>query len=352
MSKKKGENQHYLPAGYIGRFSLDDSGRAREREVWALRRDQSTPFPVKAQNIAKTYDVYTLQDVDENPKYIDSFWKRTEDRIHQLDDLERSTEGTLDAAIWAEFVLPFLAQMFVRHPTYSDYFLKRFTGNNAGALEVFNNADLANRGRLFDEIHFRAVLSKTYMEICHPPSDDHFVTNDTGMFVVYDNRLNIFGYGFPLSRSSLLMLHRTERTPTIIKRKGKWLVTGILHRYLDTSEVTKLNMEIAEWAIDTVIGPTPDVVKTACFMRNREVVPLEKRMKYLFNKGEKQISYEDIDIFYDLLRRIGSYDNLPVVLYHERDKTEPSIVQIAFDQPNAEVKFEPLPEEWFPDRKK
>lgn len=343
MSTTNGSKQHFLPAAYIGRFSNETSPRARERQVYAMRREQKKPFPVTAQNIGAQYDLYTLQEHEE-PTFVDALWKYTEDRLNGLTDLENSTNGYLDATIWAESVIPFLAQLFVRHPAYSQDFFNRFTGNNAGALEVFNNSDMANIGRVFDEIHYRAMLTRTYWEVVHVQSGKAtFVTNDTGMFLVQDPLTGIDGYGFPLSKNAILMIHRTKRTPPIVKIKGKWYVSGILHRYFDEEDVIRLNMTAAEWSIDTVIGATPEVVKEACFMRSGQVVNLERRVKFLFNKGEKRISYEDVDRYYSLLRRLGLYDNLPVVLYHEPDKTEPSIILVCLAPPNTKVDFTPFP---------
>jgi hypothetical protein len=77
----RGARQHYLPAGHIGSFSEEATGRSRRRTVWVRRRDRRRPFLARAENLAWAENLYTLSDNPEDPFLIDRAWDAVEQNL-------------------------------------------------------------------------------------------------------------------------------------------------------------------------------------------------------------------------------------------------------------------------------
>ena len=69
-----GDNQHFIPASLIGRFSAEQGGRARNRKLW-VRRRSSNPFQNAADKLANANAIYgTGEATDDLRKSIDYIW--------------------------------------------------------------------------------------------------------------------------------------------------------------------------------------------------------------------------------------------------------------------------------------
>ena len=109
-----GQRQHFLPAAFLGGFSVDAKDPARERLLWAARRDGRV-FREKAKNVAWRRDLYTLTTdgfAASDPLAVDRHLSAPEPRLRAaIDALAAANGGWLDASDW-QILISFITSIF------------------------------------------------------------------------------------------------------------------------------------------------------------------------------------------------------------------------------------------------
>src|ERR1700722_13567942 len=99
-----GNSQHYIPAGFLGRFSYDSGRRMRERRVWALQPAQLSEELLAAQRIGAEDNIYKLfgqRTFGGTLTVVDDVWAGYERRlIRALDELSNSKGTSINATTW------------------------------------------------------------------------------------------------------------------------------------------------------------------------------------------------------------------------------------------------------------
>jgi hypothetical protein len=65
MNRIHVEDQHYIPASHIGRFSNEPNHKARNNQVWVKRDGVSNPFYTRASYVGYKKEMNTLINSDD-----------------------------------------------------------------------------------------------------------------------------------------------------------------------------------------------------------------------------------------------------------------------------------------------
>jgi len=249
MSGGRAGSQHYLPAAYIGLFASPDGQakrRSRERVIWAASRGVPAAYVTTPEARAKQEGIYHLPGPNQLGGHLD-YWYYESALPAAISQLI-SPSNNLDALIWLETLVRFVAGLWVRGPD-------RNRGENT-------------EGRVMEYQEVLAPIMAARWTVVHFSDAVPLITSDRGFGIAY------FGARpamvIPLSSSAALLLD--DYPYTVLRRKngGKW-VAPIEHWFADTSEFDpgKINRTIAAQAIRDIYGSTQAAVESA---RTDEVV--------------------------------------------------------------------------------
>lgn len=101
---------HYLPATYIARFSLDSTEPRRKRRVYVVDKQLGVVFRTPVENICGEKEFYSVE--HDNPRIVDGMWSVYEGRLNVA--LDRLVDRSVDARLWANTLVPFVTALMVR----------------------------------------------------------------------------------------------------------------------------------------------------------------------------------------------------------------------------------------------
>jgi hypothetical protein len=251
-----GDWQHYLPAAFIGGFSKAQARRLRESLVWVAIRGQEKVFPTKAANVGAANQLYTLtgDSTVRDEGFVDAYWNAIEPRIPDaIGELIDTAVRTLDAGIWADTILPFVAHTFARDIGFDARLPGRVGPLSEYVLRHPNNAKLF---RLREAQTLYGTMIRSEWIVLHAPRSTSFITNDLARAPATSALRNLAGYIIPLRRDAALLLKRGIRRPQFWphERLDRWVMGGIKHMDIDTSGVTKINGALARFARRDIYG--------------------------------------------------------------------------------------------------
>jgi hypothetical protein len=248
--------------------------------VHVFRRGASRPFSTRAARVAYEPDLYTLTEparfgLSVGAGFIDGMWMPVESRLPPaLDALVGSTSSPLDAHIWANTLVPFITDLFVRGRDFIEEFQLRWIMMYRKDVprELFGETgarDNANMARLMERQRLLAPVMSAEWEVVHNDSSVPVITNDLGYTLVHDYILGRVGYAVPLRSDAVLTLWRGPRARGLgLGWTGDgWVVLGIRHARMTDDGVRDLNRAIAWYSTDEVYGSDPVVVEKACDSR-------------------------------------------------------------------------------------
>lgn len=242
--------QHFIPAAYIGSFSFGKLRRSRERVVWVKRRGISNPYKKKAKDVAYKINIYSER--------VDELWSPVEKNlIKAIDELVASDKNKLSVEMWV-ILVQFIAQLFVRgyefDLRFQDRMNKIFSGNSLNEYIDINGSRLMELQRLYAPVMYADWM------VLHNTTNKAIITNDLGFGLMADNTKEKYGYMFPLSKKSVLVLMAGERTNRKIApvefRKKKWNVVDIIHKEIDEYNIDNLNIALSEFCLNEIYGST------------------------------------------------------------------------------------------------
>jgi hypothetical protein len=131
------DRDHYLPAAYIGRFSMATSGLRRKRPIFIIDRDDDTHSrTTTAEHIAWWPEMYTLKLDADSPRQIDDSWTAYEERLMESLDALAANPADLDAKQWLRVLVPFAPGLFVRGPDFGPRHDARLPPLNVTLAEI------------------------------------------------------------------------------------------------------------------------------------------------------------------------------------------------------------------------
>ena len=245
--------QHFLPASYIAGFGDPVlARRRRQTHVWAARRGGSV-FLTKAEGVGAAKDLYTLLHPESlawntDPNFIDRFWTDVEGRLPQAIEALISG-GELEAELWANVLVPFTAQMFVRGPDFGERLKKRPQGWFGGEGDsVFGedgfstSSDMENATRLVEVSRLSGLVMRCQWTVAHAGPGTRLITNDLGRTVIRDDEAKGLGFLIPLRHDAALYLTRGTEHPKLRAASiDKWIVSPIRRHALSPEDVAWIN---------------------------------------------------------------------------------------------------------------
>ena len=252
----RGGRQHFIPAAFIGRFSANDTGRARKRKVW-VRDLRATKISHRAAaNLAREIGLYDVEDDRLGQgRTLDIAWSYEVSLPGALDQLANHNIA-LRGEVWISTLVPFVAGLFIRGPDFQREFQTRFHFLE-GIIE--SGGDNATGARLIEFQQLLAPIMAARWTVLHFADDVDLVTSDTG----FAGALTPLGqsYVVPLDRHTALTV-----TPSLSREIVRWTNVGwmaeIEHAWLLGGDAD-LRRAMGAFARHAVYGPTPESVEDA-----------------------------------------------------------------------------------------
>jgi len=259
-------NQHFLPASYIGRFSLEKAGPWRKRTVWVQRVGRD-PYQASAEYVGSSRRIYDREKpATTDAATIDNGWKyesRFPLAINALDD--RSTP--LDGHLWAEVLVPFVSSLFIRGIDFAGRYETRIPGltgppTDESAEPLFESwRDNTLSARQIEWQRILAPIMSAQWTVVHGSGTPVLATNDVAhcLMTKLGHRPDDVSYAIPISTSSVLVLER-RAVRRILDWDGQRWTAPIAHRDTTDDDLTNCSRAIQRGAYMEVYGPTREVV--------------------------------------------------------------------------------------------
>lgn len=273
-----GSSHHYIPAGFLGRFSPAVEGRHREREVWVLGAGEQRARLSTADQVGCEDNLYQLYGQQAFPRHglsvVDDVWARYEQRLNPaLNELSKkgrkeTERRTIGAKIWLRVLVPYVTGLFVRGKEFGARYDERVKWLYAS--ETFSDpekrSDNTNVSRLFEFQRLLAPVMAARWVVMHLRSEEPVITNELGFtfFRPPDGSAEL-AIAIPLGTSTILGLVPTWPTharPILEDRgTGQWRA-GIEHYTLNAGDQLNFNTAVANVAQEFLVGPTAESVET------------------------------------------------------------------------------------------
>lgn len=238
---------HYQPAGFLGGFSTSAVIPRRERPIWSYNRRTQRLTERKADSVGWIRGLYGGD--------IDAIWTRYEAALPGA--LSGLQKGPPDASTWARTLVPFIASMFVRSPTFTRMFEARL-----GPLQAIAPPGNANRMRSMELQRLLAPVLAARWVFMHTQGDTSVITSDIGWCGYYDHQYQQPGFAIPLNSSLVVGLVPRRGRLLLDWRDGGWHPV-VEHRVLNSENQVELNRTIASMAQSDLFGGTRDAIE-AC----------------------------------------------------------------------------------------
>lgn len=248
------QHQHFIPAAFLGRFSGDRSGRPRTRLLWVRDHRGDRPFISRAGKLARELGIYDVSDGSLGEEQsIDALWSIYEPNLPRALEALNSRSIPINGSLWFETLVPFVAGLFVRSPSFASMFEERI----ASAPEEVRETSLANNAAGPRVIAFQEMLAPLMVAdwtILHFDSDRSLVTSDIG-YAGADTPLGQ-GYAVPVDLHTALFVARGDKRRRVLVWRGHGWVAPIQHVDVPGSEAENLVHAMAAFARHAVYGPT------------------------------------------------------------------------------------------------
>lgn len=261
-----GQLHHYLPAGFIGRFSADTTGPLRERPVFVLEPDKDNAAATKAESIGYEKDLYTLYGAVNNqtPNAVDDVWALYEQRLGPaLDELAKPGQKTISANTWLRVLVPFVTGLFVRGAEFGKRYEARPTVKSLyGADSAFATpewrSDNTNNSRLIEFQRLLAPVMAARWVVMHTKGSHPVITNELGFTIFQPPDGSDPGIAIPIGPNTILGIIRTWPTHGRLvmqdRGTGQWRAF-IDHRTLTENDQINFNEAMANISRGFIAGP-------------------------------------------------------------------------------------------------
>jgi hypothetical protein len=216
-----------------------------------------------AEDLAWRTDLYTMEPVEgfgDDPLVIDRMWTRVEQGLAASIDLLGEVPAVrLDAALWADILVPFIIQLFVRDPDWEVRLEARLA---AGGLGGMNTRATANVARVLEQQRISSAVLRAEWTVLRPSGSARFVTNDRGFAPMHHIIKDADGYVFPLKSDLALALLATKHQQCLFWDRT-WFIDGVEEWELEPDAVDSLNATVWEAADREIYGHSRSLVAKA-----------------------------------------------------------------------------------------
>jgi hypothetical protein len=246
-----GARQHYLPASFVARFSVDPNPEVRQRRLFVMQRNRTEPFELAAENAGFARNLYGDS--------LDEIWSAYESRLPAALDALCKPDRELEADAWLRVLVPFAAALLLRGQDFEKRFTNRVIQDFGEALGL-RASRTARDARILELQRLLAPVTAARWVVMHASGDSHVITSDVGWAPYRDAARGELGFAIPLGLKTILGLV-PARTRAALRWNGSAWSTLIDHRKLHRGNHVPLNRAIADFARLQVFGPTRESVE-------------------------------------------------------------------------------------------
>lgn len=249
--------QHFIPAAFLGRFSLDKGPLLRHRRVWVANREPHRAYISRTEGVAAIGGFYDLQgDIRGLAKgAVDSVWTKYERRLtFALDELSDIAPPSMSANVWLRAAVPFITSLFVRGPHFAQTQLKVDTLGHISSHfnEPHLYSDSINMSRNLAIQRYLAPIMASDWTVIHAPLGTQFMTTDVG----YTNWPGSEDIIIPIGLRTALQLRivdpRYARMILFDQGNADWRAV-IHHRYATLRDVGAINVRLMRTARSFIV---------------------------------------------------------------------------------------------------
>ncbi len=270
-------------------------------------------FPQKAEQVGYERDLYTLKrqgffahpDKPLDPLLIDHCWAAVEARLPDAVEALLASGPWLDASLWAQTLVPFVAELFVRGPDFNERFRQRWAPlraeTKAGDMldEILASSDNTNFARVLEAQRLLSPVLRARWTLL-TVTGERLVTSDLGVALLGRSTTGQRGYVVPLDPEHALCLEPRTTPRLLFPIRGTWWVP-LFTETIGGPEARTVNSAVARFAPRELYGPTPDAVsRYLTAMRTREA----KALPELLWGGSAELRRNELDLL-DIIAAIN-----------------------------------------------
>lgn len=253
--------QHYLPASFVGRFSLGRERRLRDRSVWVQRFGRE-PYRASASYVAHARSLYENETDDGS---IDQSWAY-EPRLPGALDALADPSRPLDGRVWAQVLVPFISSLFIRGVDFEKRYTARIPGitgpSTDGSPDILPSwHDNALGSAMIEWQRLLAPTMAAQWIVLHGSGAPILPTNDVAHCLTSPpGEPRRVAYSFPLDPCTMLVLEgRLARR--VLDWDGQQWTAPVEHRPMVDAELLTARRALQHGAVCEVYGPTLDSVQ-------------------------------------------------------------------------------------------
>jgi hypothetical protein len=308
---------HYLPASYLARFSLENNSVRRENRVWVADKVTRKYFCKKVAGVCGENGYYDVHDRP-NIKYVDESWGYYEDKLGSA--LDQMVSGDLDALTWATVLVDFVASLFVR----GNDFVTRFNARLEHLLPGITQKllpDNAQYARIFELNNLRfSVLSSRWL-LRSTSGKEPLITNDRGYvpFAIPERKES--GIAIPIDKTHVLLIIPGGNHVIAVGKAGVWRPT-IARDELPDDQFDTFLESVAVHSSRFLVGA--DDVSVRKNIHSFDAAPSIEPIELGFFSGRQALYHEERIL--DLIRHIETppvYDGDHIFVRYEEGPTPP-----------------------------
>lgn len=269
--------QHYLPASYVGRFSLNSEGSLRDRAIW-VQRVQRVPYKASAEYVGHARRLYDRESADAGARSVDRSWAY-EARLPQAIDALSDPATPLDGGIWMQVLVPFISSLFIRGLDFKQRYASRLPGitgpadDGSASVPLDSWHDNTLTSALIEWQRLLAPIIAAQWIVLHGSGAPILPTNDVAHCLTSPpGEPDRIAYAFPLDPSTMLVL---ERRPVrrVLDWDGTCWTAPVEHKLMPDTDLMNARLPIQHGALREVYGPTLESVAFAAPAFKPEVGP-------------------------------------------------------------------------------
>ncbi len=297
-------DQHYLPAAFIGRFSVGRQGRLRKRPIW-VRRVGGGSFQTTARHVAYQDGLYDVTEPSPLPYAGDGSW-RYEARLTQALDALGDARRPLDGRLWAEVLVPFVSSLFIRGIDFEARYRARM-GGLMSAMHDENDDTFDERwrdtvaiGRTTDWQRLLAPTMAAQWTVFHGSGRPILPTSDLGYCLMNGpDRSCPAAYAIPIDPCTVLAVF-ARRIRRLLDWNGRSWTANVQHVAIADEGVHELRHALHQAALNEVYGPTNESVDW--HRENAESSASGAGAQYLINAASNRWLIPYVEDYFKVLR--------------------------------------------------
>ncbi len=245
---------HYLPAGFIGRFSSDATGAYRDRKLWTYNVKARKTLNTAASAIGYKKGLYNLHD----GRTVDK-WDYEGPLNRVLDDIANSKDVTLDD--WVHIAVPFITGLFVRGKEFNERYenmpmMKEFM--KSGMV----NPDNTNGSRIMRlQRQLSPVIAARWVVLHNSDPTTPMISNDLGLVLTQDSNNGAVGWAIPLDPQTVLGIF-PQKVRRIARYNGSTWYANIEHLRPSAGMFKGMNEQVARASREFIFGADESSMET------------------------------------------------------------------------------------------